>query len=571
MPAIELDALHFSYPSPLPGGLPVSVLQGVSFSVPPGQSIAITGATGCGKTTLALLLAGLAPAMTGGTATGRVLIGSLDALHTSPASLSHTVGIVFQEPERQLFNMTVAEEIAFGLEARALSPAEISTRLAQVLQQVGLAGLEHRAPWQLSGGQQKRLAIGCIIAMQPAVMVLDEPMAGLDPVGRREVAALLAELSVSTGATVIVLEKDAEFIARWAQRVLVLHEGRVVHDGSPAAVYHAVTDLQQRGVAVPQMAELAHALRTRGEEAAFLTASQALHWMRSRRPAWRVAATVAVPPAAATATLPAAIEADSLSFSYDRTTPALDRLSLHVPRGQFVAVAGPNGGGKSTLARHFIGLLRPQSGTLQIEGYPTAQQTVAELARTVGYVFQNPDYQIFASTVRQEISVGPQATGLRGAALAERVDDALAAFALAGCAELPPAVLGYGVRRLVTLASVWAMQPAIWVLDEPTTGLDARLSARLMQRLHDQHAAGRTILLITHDLRLAAEAERLVVISRGQVVQDGIPAQVFQDAAALAAVGLRPPAVTRLALKLAPAGFPRLALSVDEFMRFWQP
>lgn len=565
MPAIELDALHFHYPPPLPDGEPVSVLQGVSFSVPPGQSVAITGATGSGKTTLALLLAGLAPAMTGGTAVGRAQIGGWDALSTPPARLSQTVGIVFQEPERQLFNMTVAEEIAFGLEGRALPPAEIGARVAQVVQQIGLAGHESRAPWQLSGGQQKRLAIGCIIAMQPAVMVLDEPMAGLDPVGRREVAALLAELSASTGATVIVLEKDAEFIARWAERVLVLDEGRIVHDGSPAAIYRAVADLHRRGVAVPQMAELAHALRARGEDAAFLTAREAAQWMAVRQPTWRVAPAV-TPAAGSGAQQPVMVAADDLSFSYEGRTLALDHLTLHAPRGQFIAIAGPNGGGKSTLARHLIGLLRPQGGALQIEGRPTAGKAVAELARSVGYVFQNPDYQIFAPTVREEISVGPRAAGLRGAALAERLDAALAAFDLAAYAELPPAVLGYGVRRLVTLASVWAMQPPVWLLDEPTTGLDARLTARLMQRLHDLHAAGRTILLITHDLRLAAEAERLVVISGGRVVQDGAPAQVFQDAGALAAVGLRPPAVTRLALKLAPAGFPRLALSVEEFV-----
>jgi energy-coupling factor transporter ATP-binding protein EcfA2 len=147
------------------------------------------------------------------------------------------VGLVFQQPERQLFNMTVAEEIAFGLEGRALPPQQIGQRVADTLASVGLSGLEQRAPWQLSGGQQKRLAIASILAMQPPILVLDEPMAGLDPAGRREIAALLAELKRSTGATVIVMEKDAEFVARWAERVVVMAQGQIALDGAPDAVF----------------------------------------------------------------------------------------------------------------------------------------------------------------------------------------------------------------------------------------------------------------------------------------------------------------------------------------------
>lgn len=268
---------------------------------------------------------------------------------------------------------------------------------------------------------------------------------------------------------------------------------------------------------------------------------------------------------------PLAVDVRALRFAYPGGPPALDGLSLAVPEGQFVAVVGPNGGGKSTLARHLNGLLRPQGGTVAINGQPTAGQPVGELARVVGYVFQNPDHQIFAPTVREEVAFGLRNLGLAGSALEQRTQEALAAFNLGALAEAPPAVLGYGLRRLVTLASVWAMQPLIWLLDEPTTGLDAQFTRLLLARLRSLHDLGRTILLITHDLKLAAEAaQRVVVVSQGRVVLDGPPQVVLADSVALAAAGLRPPPIIRLSALLAPHGFPHPLLSVEQFVDMWK-
>ncbi len=574
MSALRLEDLHFSYPPRLPDGPPVEVLRGLTLHAPAGQALAIMGPTSSGKTTLALLLAGLAPEMTGGQVRGQAWVAGLDPVTTSPARLSHTVGLVFQEPERQLFNMTVAEEVAFGLEGRAVPPQQIGERVQRALASVGLTGLEQRAPWQLSGGQQKRLAIASILAMQPPILVLDEPMAGLDPAGRREVAALLADLKRTTGATVIVTEKDAEFVARWAERVAVLADGQIALAEAPDALFQQTERLHALGVAAPQMAELAARLRAEGEDAAFLTAAAGAAWAARHRPA-------AWPAQPATATTPApelptsqkatpAVAVEAVSFAYPGGAPALVGLSLTVQPGEFVALVGPNGGGKSTLARHINGLLRPQQGAVALFGQSSAGRPVGELARSVGYVFQNPDRQIFAATVREEVAFGPRNLGLAGQALTQRVTEALAAFDLTALAEAPPAVLGYGLRRLVTLASVWAMQPAIWLLDEPTTGLDARLTGLLMERLHTLHRSGHTVLFITHDLKLAAGAQRIVGISQGRVVLDGPPQSVFADSASLEAIGLRPPPIARLSALLEPAGFPHPMLNVEQFMRCWR-
>lgn len=577
--ALQLEDLRFSYPPALADGPPVEVLRGLTLHAPAGQALAIMGATSSGKTTLALILAGLAPEMTGGALAGHASVAGLDVAKTSPARLSHTLGLIFQEPERQLFNMSVAEEVAFGLEGQGMPPAQIGERVAWALARVGLAGLEARAPWQLSGGQQKRLAIASILAMQPPILLLDEPMAGLDPAGRREIAALLAELKANTGATVVALEKDAEFVARWAERVMVLAGGQIALDGAPADVFRQVERLRAAGLAAPQMAELAERLRAEGEQATFVTAQQGAAWAlqrieqagtplsvqgQRRSPAVQPDASAADPPA------PLAVDVRGVSFTYAGGARALNELTLAVPQGQFAAIVGPNGGGKSTLARHLNGLLRPQQGTVAIAGRPAAGLPVGELARSVGYVFQNPDHQIFAPTVREEVAFGPRNLGLASQALAQRVEEALAAFDLGPLADTPPAVLGYGLRRLVTLASVWAMQPPIWLLDEPTTGLDARFTALLMEGLHALHQAGHTIMFITHDLKLAAQAQRIVVISRGRVALDGPPQAVLADSAELQAVGLRPPPITRLSALLAPHGFPHPMLSVEQFVETWR-
>lgn len=569
MSALQLDDLRFSYPPALPDGSPVEVLRGLSLHVPAGQALAIMGATSSGKTTLALILAGLAPEMTGGTLAGRVQVAGLEAADTPPARLSHTLGLVFQEPERQLFNMSVAEEVAFGLEGQGMAPPQIGERVAWALARVGLTGLEARAPWQLSGGQQKRLAIASILATQPPILLLDEPMAGLDPAGRREIAALLAELKATTGATVVVLEKDAEFTARWAERVVVLAGGQIALDGAPAEVFQQVERLHAEGLAAPQMAELAARLRAQGEAATFLTAQQGAAWALPHLKQAEARSRMVDAPVVNSAP-PLAVELRSVSFAYPGGARALDALTLAVPEGQFAAIVGPNGGGKSTLARHLNGLLRPQQGTVVIAGQAAAGRPVGELARHVGYVFQNPDHQIFAPTVREEVAFGPRNLGLAGAALAQRVEEALDAFDLGALADTPPAVLGYGLRRLVTLASVWAMQPPIWLLDEPTNGLDARFTGLLMERLHTLHQAGHTILFITHDLKLAAEAQRIVVISRGRVALDGPPQAVLTSSADLQAVGLRPPPITRLSALLAPHGFPHPMLNVEQFVETWK-
>jgi energy-coupling factor transport system ATP-binding protein len=261
------------------------------------------------------------------------------------------------------------------------------------------------------------------------------------------------------------------------------------------------------------------------------------------------------------------LQVSDLWFWYDdENTPVLRGVNLDIPNGQFVALLGANGSGKTTLIKHFNGLLRPCRGHVQVAEQDATPLSVGELARRVGFLFQHPEQQIFSSTVRQEVAFGPQNLGLSTSEVAARVEAALARFELAAAAEKPPAIQSYGLRRRVTLASLAAMDPPVLVLDEPTVGLDAPGQQVTFDWLEQLHAEGRTILLVTHDMALAAEyAERIIVLYQGQILADGKPGDLFQQPELLARASLTPPPSMALAQALRSCGFVGNGLSVKAF------
>lgn len=273
---VVVEGVRFAYP-PLSPEVPAPwVIDGLDLTVRAGEWLAVMGASDSGKTTLCLLLAGLAPHLTGGEMTGRVVIAGRDTLHHPPPALADTVGLLFQEPEAQLFNPTVEAELAWGLENLGLPPAEIRARVDEMLALLGLDLVRYRAPGQLSGGEKKRLAIAAVLAMRPALLVLDEPMGGLDPAGRAHVLAALSDLRHRASATIVMTESDPEAVALFADRVAVLREGRVALAGKPRDLFLQPDRLSALGVATPQMARLATALNRRlGTDFDFLTVDEA--------------------------------------------------------------------------------------------------------------------------------------------------------------------------------------------------------------------------------------------------------------------------------------------------------
>lgn len=565
-----VENLHYAYPPLTPGGKPIPVLKGVNLHVRRGEFLALMGPTGAGKTTLCLTLNGILPHLRGGTFQGKVIVAGMDTSQHSPGEMSRQVGLVFQDPESQLFNMTVEDEVAFGLESLGLSPAEMEERIAWALEVVRLQGLRKRHPLQLSGGQKKRLAIATVLAMRPQVLVLDEPVTGLDPLGRHEVLSVVEQLKNESETTIIMVEQDAEAVMAWADRVVIMEGGRLVLEGPPRQVFSQVETLHNWSLAVPQMCELAHLLNQRqGSSFHFITEDEACSALAGElQPDTQYPMPDIQFP---TSNFPSprhspAVEVEDLWYRYHDGPLALAGIDLSLEAGGFLAIIGQNGSGKTTLVKHFNGLLRPTRGRVLILGQDTAGQSVGQLARKVGYLFQNPDHQIFSSTVKEEVAFGPRNLGFPRWEVMARTAEALALFNLECWADTPPAILGYGLRRLVTLAAVWAMRPQVLILDEPTVGLDWHSTRTLMAELTNLNRQGHTIILVTHDMKLVAEfASKVLVLNDGQVLAWGSPRQVFQQEAILRQAFLAPPPITALARRMRPYGFKGDSLTVQEF------
>jgi|YNPNPStandDraft_1061719.scaffolds.fasta_scaffold07785_2 energy-coupling factor transporter ATP-binding protein EcfA2 len=576
-PDIVVRDLSYSYPPLTDHGEPVPVLRGVNFEVSRGEFVALLGRVGAGKTTLCMALNGLVPHATGGIFHGDVVVLGLNTKKHPVADMARFVGMVFQDPESQLVQMRVEDEVAFGPENLGIPPAEIEARVTWALEAVGLSDYRDRSPLMLSGGEQQRVAIAAMLAMRPQVLVLDEPTANLDPAGKSAVFAVLSELAHKHQITIFMATQELERIARFADRVLVLHEGRIALDGAPAEVFQHVAELTEWGIGVPQLVELGHLLtQCTGRSYRFTGMADAYRQLRHQARKVRMHKVKAVPASSPEPRInPLAeksqIVVEGVSYVYPDGTVALRDINLSVPRGDFIALLGPNGSGKTTLAKHFDGLLKPTTGRVLVARRDTRVTPVAELARLVGYVFQNPDHQIFAPTVWEEVAFGPRMQQLPASIVEQRVSEVLARLGLTEYASLPPAVLGFGQRRKVALASVIVTQPEALILDEPTGGLDGRSREELMKLVLEFNRLGRTVVLITHDMRLVAEyTTRAVVLLNGSMLFDGSTQELFSNAEVLEQARLTLPPVTRLANRLSAEGMAAGVLTASEFAGAWQ-
>lgn len=546
------------------------MLRGVHLRAKRGELIVLLGRTGVGKTTLCLSTNGLVPHATGGTIRGRVEVCGRDTRRFPPAALASTVGMVFQDAESQLFQMTVEDEIAFGLENLGVPPEEIERRITWALSVVGIEPLRHRPPRRLSGGQMQRVAIAAALALRPTLLVLDEPTSHLDPRGKAEVLTAIQQLRSELDTTILMAAQDIEWVVPLADRVAVLVDGLVRSLPLSSLSTHEASWLFETGVGAPQTIRLVHALLARNDGQQSRLPFSLQETVRVLTPArWR-----ALPPRPRASPTPVfsspMITVEDLDFVYPNGTHALSRISFQIGAGEYVALVGPNGAGKSTLARLLMGLLRPTAGRVIVNGLNTRFTRVPVLARHVGYAFQNPDHQIFAPTVYEELAFGPRNLGWPADQVDAAVQEMLTRFELGHLAHVPPAVLGYGLRRKVAVAAVAISRPAVLILDEPTGGLDRASAQELLDFLDELNRQGITIILITHDMTIVAErARRSIVLVGGEITFDGSPRELFARPDVLEHAGLLPPPITRLAEAL---GVPREIapiLSVDEFLEAW--
>lgn len=506
-------------------------LDDVTLEVCRGERVCVLGANGSGKSTLASVICGLLAPDEGDVelAGHAVCTGGVPDL-AAYRDARRQLGLVFQNPDDQIVTSVVADDVAFGPENLGVPRAQISVRVARELRRVAMEKYAHADPSRLSGGQRQRVCIAGALAMEPSVLVLDEPSSLLDVRGRAAIMRVMGRLAAAGATLVHVTHFMDEALA--ADRVVVMQHGHVALEGTPDEVFAAKNAqvIEALGLEMPFEARLAVALRQAGAAGGAIAAPVA---PSDEKPA-------ACAACAHTAE-PLAILARDLGFSYGPGAQALDGVSLEVPVRATTAIVGQTGSGKSTLLRLLCGLEAADAGSLTVCGINAAtKRGRRQVRRAVGYVMQHPERQLFAQTVAEDVAFGPRNQGLSAAEVEGRVAHALDLVGLADRRDASPFELSGGQQRLAAIAGVLAMEPELLVLDEPTAGLDPRGRARLRALMADLAAHGVTLLQVTHSMEDAARADHVVVLDQSHVLAAGTPAEVFCPAnePQLTAVGL---------------------------------
>ncbi|MBO1752787.1 ATP-binding cassette domain-containing protein [Actinotalea sp. BY-33] len=560
MPAvIEVRDLTFRYP-----GAEVDSLVGVDLTIERGDFVAVVGGNGSGKTTLCKTFNGLIPHFWSGEMLGSVHVGGTDTHESSVAALSHQVGYVYQDFGNQLVRPTVRDDVAFGPINFGLT--DHAERTEQAMAQLGIEHLASTFVWQLSGGQEHLTALAGVLAMRPEVIVVDEPVAELDPVRAEETYRMLARVNAEQGTTVVVIEHHAEFIARYARSVVLMAQGAPRWHLPVREALSRTEELAEHGIPAPQVVQAVRALAPAApvpltvEEAVTALAGDAV--VTSSGVSTSGAARAEPTTTARRGPVVGRLEGVTHGYRdvHGHLSTVLDDLSLTLHEGERIAVVGSNGAGKSTLLRLLTGLDVPRVGEVEVEGISTRSTSAARLADHVCYLYQHPEQMFLQDSVRQDIAMFPQQRRRPGTA--ELVEEILDRLRLREVADRDGRTLSGGQQRRATLGIALAMTPALLLLDEPTSSLDVGTRRDVTSMLAALAERIRCVAVATHDMHLVAEwATRVVVLHGGRVLADTTPAELFDDPDLMAAVNLVPPQVSVLGRAL---GIHPPPLSVEE-------
>lgn len=576
---ISLQDVTFTYEGD------VVALRNLNLTARRGEFVVVLGANGAGKSTLCYLISGIVPHIYGGRRRGRVTVAGLDPWDEPLYVTAQHCGVLMQDPEVQLFMPTLRTELAFGPANLGVPRDEILRRSQAVLSLVRLEGLEEHNPRDLSGGQKQRAALAAVLTMKPEILVLDEPTSQLDPLGRWEVGEAIERLKREGELTIVMTTHETEEVLDLADQVLVLEGGETVLQGSPAEVFSQAERLEEAGVKTPALiwvqSKLLEPRQPGGtpsdQSQVALTVSRVAEQIRQSIITGRLALhpealpSLQPPPTDASVIL----EARALTVEYPGPPPvvALRDVSLQIRQGEFVGIVGQNGSGKSTLVKCFVGLLRPKQGEVLFRGKSIRRLSVGEIARRIGLVLQNPDYQLFTASCRDEIRFGLRNVGVPADEIEHWVEEALRLVGLEEEGDLFPFRLSFGDRRKLAVAATLALAPEVLIMDEPTTAQDHRgryQLAELARQFHEEKQG--TVLMITHDVDLIARyAQRLIVLHEGRVLLDGPTPEVFTQVEELKKSFVVPPVATRLAIELASLGMVPHVMTLDELSRVLTP
>ncbi len=553
-PAISIKNLLYRY-----RGEKEYALQEISLQIEKGSYLAVMGPTEAGKSTLASCFNGLIPHFHKGKLKGDVTVFNRNTRRYSVARMAEQVGLVFQDFESQLFSTNVELEIAFGPENFGLSRKEITRRIKQNLAYIGFESFRNRSPATLSGGQKQKLAIASVLAMNPKLMVMDEPTSDLDPFSSQEVIKIMDQLRQRDELTLIVIEHDLEEVLH-ADNILLIKEGRIVDYASAKELLKKVDLFEQLGIRPHGVAKYFKAL---GAHELPLTIEAGIksfwenHWKLSEQKYNQIKNKENDQQKGEVL-----IQTINLEHCYSNNFKALKEINLEIRKGEITAIIGQNGGGKTTLVKHMNGLLMPTKGKIEINGRSTKELGIFKIGQKVGYVFQNPDHQIFAETVFDEVAFTLRLRKKNKKIIANQVEEALAAVGLSGIEGEDPHSLTKSGRQRVAVASVLAARPDVLILDEPTTGLDYSEQYTMMNMIRELNQKGSTIIFITHHMWVVAEyAHSVYVVKDGGIFLQGTPREIFAQEEKLKEANLRPPLHVSFANRLG-----KTLLTLDELI-----
>lgn len=516
---LEVERLTFRYHT-----RQEPAIQDLSFDLQPGEVMLLAGASGCGKTTLMRCINGLIPKIYRGNLEGQVRVFGKRVNEMSMAELSQSVGTLLQDPERQIVGSYVLNEVAFGLENLGLPRGEILEKVDRTLEYLGISYLRDREVFNISGGEKQKIALAGILVMEPRILLLDEPLASLDPASSHEALQLFRRLADDGISVLLVEHRVDEVLAIQPERVLYLEQGKQVYFGDAQGLLDVV---DYRRVKLPARAVLRRA--------------------RDAEPPPELQP--ALPPRSAQPL----IDFQGVSFRYRPELPdVLHEVNFQVHPGDVIAVLGANGAGKTTLVKHALGLLKPTRGQVLLEGKDTRKLTVAQAAHTLGYVFQSPTQMLYAPTVEEELAFGPRNLSHPLEQIRKDVRWAIQTVHLEPELKSPPLALSFGQQKRVSIAAVLAMRSRILMMDEPTAGQDYWNYRSFMDAIL-QMPGFEAILFITHDVDLAViYANRILLVSNGRVAADGPPPEVLRDDEQLRACRVLPTSLLELNLELLP-------------------
>ena len=538
MNIIEIEGLTYTYP-----GAETPILDHVNLQVEKGDFLAIVGNNGCGKSTLCKTLNGLIPHFITGEFSGRVLVDGVNTLEADVGALAKKAGYVYQDFENQIVRPTVLDDASYACLNYAIGDYE--KRGKEALSLCGLEGREQDYVWSLSGGQTHLLALAGAVSLGPEVLILDEPIAQLDPGHADRIYGVLKELNEKHGKTILVIEHHTEYIADYCKHVVLMRDGKIAWKLPAHEALRRVGELRESNIFPPQVTLAADGLRRKG----------ALPWEQALPTTVEEGKAVFSPlsyrekPAGKEATVQErrpAVEFRGVSVSY-RSVKGEPRkifagLDLTIRRGDKVALIGSNGAGKSTLMKLMVGLLKPSEGEIFLNGDSIHRKRTEDLSRQISLVYQNPEQMFIQDSIRADVAFAMKARGVKD--YQRRTRQLLERFRLEDLAERDGRLLSGGQMRRASLAIGVALDPGILLLDEPTANLDIATRREIMKTLEDMKEITGTVMIATHDMQLVCQwAQRIVVLKEGRVAADGTRDQIFGDRALLEEVGIRPPEI----------------------------